>query len=86
MFFSMLLCCILMVLDGVQVMTLCNLRMMRGLLMVARFVVLGGLTMMFGSVFMVLRCLFVMFVNLVFCHSALPEVSCFRKRHRDTHQ
>ena len=79
MFFRMLLCCILMVLDGVQVMTMCNLRMMRGLLMVARFVVLGGLTMMFGSVFMVLRCLFVMFVNLVFCHSALPEVFVLQK-------
>jgi hypothetical protein len=41
-------------------------------------VMLGGLAMIFGSVFM--RCLFVMLVNLEFCHSVLPETSWQRQR------
>ena len=59
-------------------MTECNPGMMRGLFVVASFVMLGGLTMMFGSVFVVLRCLFVMLVNLVLCHSSLPGLSSFQ--------
>jgi hypothetical protein len=56
-------------------MTESNPGMMRGLHMIARFMVLGGLTMMFGSLFIVLRCLFVMLVNLVLFHSVLPDIS-----------
>jgi hypothetical protein len=41
---------------------------------------LGGLTMMFGSVLIVLRCLFMMLVNLELCHSVLPNIGC-KKRH-----
>jgi hypothetical protein len=43
-------------------MTVCNFRMMRSLFMVVRFVLLGGLAVMFGSMLMVLRRLFMMFV------------------------
>jgi hypothetical protein len=64
--------CIVLVLGSFQVMTECNPGMMRGLLVVAGFVVLGGLTMMFGSVFVMLRRLFVMLVNLLLCHCSLP--------------
>jgi hypothetical protein len=69
-----------LVLGGLQVVTECNPSMMRGLLMIARLVKLGSLTMMFGSVFIVLRGLFVMLVNLEFCHSVLPETSWLRER------
>ena len=44
---------------------------MCGLLVVTRLMVLAGLTMMFGSVFIVLRGLFVMLVNLELCHFVL---------------
>jgi hypothetical protein len=71
----MLPCDIVLVLSGFQVMTECNPGMMRGLLMIARFVMLGGLAMMFGSWFIVLRSLFVMLMNLVLCHSVLLEIS-----------
>ena len=40
--------------------------------MISRFVMPGGLAMMFGGLLIVLRCLFVMLVNLVLCHSDLP--------------
>jgi hypothetical protein len=54
-------------------MTECNPSVMRGLLVIARLVKLGGLTMVFGGVFVMLRRLFVMLVNLVLCHSVLPK-------------
>jgi len=54
--------------------------MMRRLLVIARLVMLGGLTMVFGGVFVMLRRLFVMLVNLVLCHSVLPNVSWLRER------
>ena len=52
---------------------------MCGLLVVARLMMLAGLTMMFGSVFIVLRGLFVMLVNLELCHSVLPDISWRKK-------
>jgi hypothetical protein len=64
-----------LMLRGLQVMAECDPGMMRGLLMIARFVKLRGLTMMFGSLVIVLRCLFVMLVYLVFRHSVLPDIS-----------
>jgi hypothetical protein len=80
MHFRMLPCGIVLVLGGFQVMTECNPGMVRRLLVLPRLVMLGGLTMMFGSVFIVLRGLFVMLVNLEFCHSLLPETSWLRER------
>ena len=78
--FRMLPCGVVLVLRGFQIMTECDPGVMRGLLMIAGFVMLGGLAMIFGSVFIVLRCLFVMLVNLEFCHSVLPETSWQRQR------
>jgi hypothetical protein len=66
---------IVLVLGGFEVMTECDPGMMRGLFMISRFVMLGGLAMMFGGLVIVLRCLFVMLVNLVLCHSDLPDFS-----------
>ena len=62
--FRMLPCGVVLVLGGFQVMAKCNPSMMCGFLVVPRLVMLGGLTMMFGSLFIVLRRLFVMLVNL----------------------
>jgi hypothetical protein len=76
----MLPCGIVLVLSRFQVMTESNPGMMRGLHMIPRFVVLGGLAMMFGSLFIVLCCLFVMLVDLVLFHSILPDVSWLKQR------
>ena len=54
-----------MVLGGVHVMAMCHRRVMRRLFMVASFVVLCGLPMVLGRVFMVVGSLFVEFVNFV---------------------
>jgi hypothetical protein len=75
--FRVLPCCIVLVLGSLQVMTEGNPGMMRGLLVVASFVMLGGFTMMFGSVFVMLRCLFVMLVNLVLCHETMRAPRTF---------
>jgi hypothetical protein len=71
----MLPCGVVLVLGRFQIMTERNPGMMRGLHMIARFVVLGGLAMMFGSLFIMLRRVLVMLVNLILCHSALPDIS-----------
>ena len=75
MHFRMLPGGVVLVLSRFQVMTESNPGMVRGLHMIARFVVLGGLAMMFGSLFIVLRCFFVMLVNFVLFHSVLPGMS-----------
>ena len=62
-----------LVLGSFQVMTEGNSGMVRGLLVIARFVMLGGLTMMFGSLLVVLRRMFVMLMNLMVCHFVLPD-------------
>jgi hypothetical protein len=72
--FRMLPCGVVLVLGGFQVMAKCNPSMMCGFLVVPRLVMLGGLTMMFGSLFIVLRRLFVMLVNLELCHSVPLEI------------
>jgi hypothetical protein len=69
-----------LVLGGLQVMTECNPSIVRGLFVIARFVKLRGLTMMFGSLVIVLCCLFVMLVYLVFRHSILPDISWLPKK------
>ena len=62
-----------LVLGSLQVMTEGNPGVVRGLFVIARFVVLGGLTMMFGRLLVVLRRMFVMLVNLVLCHFVLLD-------------
>ena len=61
--FRMLSRGLVLVLGGLQVVTECNPGVMRRLLVVARLMMLAGLTMVFGSVFIVLRRLFVVLVN-----------------------
>ena len=73
MHFRVLPCGIVLVLESLQVMTEGNPGMMRGLLVIARLVKLGGLTMMLGRLLIVVRGVLVMLVNLVLCHSVLPE-------------
>ena len=70
---------IIVVLGRLHVMTMRNFGMMRGLLVSARLVMLGGLMMMFGGLFMVMRRLFVMFVNVVLGHWFLPEIPNCKK-------
>jgi hypothetical protein len=71
----MLPCRTVLMLGGFQVMTECNPGMMRGLLVIARLVMLGSLTMMLGGMFVVLRCLFVVLMNFVLGHAVLPGIS-----------
>jgi hypothetical protein len=72
---------IVLVLRGFEVMTECDPGMMRGLFMISSFVLLGGLAMMFGGLVIVLRCLFVMLVNLILCHSDLPDFPVSARLH-----
>jgi hypothetical protein len=65
---------IVLVLGSFQVMTEGNPGMVRGFLVIARFVMLGGFAMMFGRLLIVLRRMFVMLVNLVLCHFVLPDL------------
>jgi hypothetical protein len=71
----MLSCGMVLVLGGLEVVTECNPGVMRRFLVVARLMMLAGLAMMFGGVFIVLRRLFVMLVNLELCHVVLPDIS-----------
>jgi hypothetical protein len=69
--------CVLIVVGGMQVMPVSNFGMMRCFLVIARLVVLGGFTMVFRSMLVVVRGLFVMFVNVVLVqilvvHRSLP--------------
>jgi hypothetical protein len=61
-YFRVLPCGMVLVLGGLQVLTECNPSVMRSLFVIARFVMLGGFAMMFGSVFVMLSCLFVILV------------------------
>ena len=81
----MLPCGIVLVLSRFQIMTERDPGMMRSLHMIAHFVVLGGLAVMFGSLFIVLRCLLVMLVNFVFFHAALPDISWRQPNHIFVH-
>ena len=64
----------LMMLDRMQGMTMGDLGVMRGFLMIAGFVVFRGLAMMLGCMLVVGRGVLVMFVDVVFCHGSLPEL------------
>ena len=68
---------VLMMVGGMQVMPVSNLGMMRRLLVIARLMVLGGFAMVFGRMLVMVRSLFVMFVNVVLVqilvvHRSLP--------------
>jgi hypothetical protein len=65
----------LMMLGGMQMMTVRYFRMMRRLLVMAGFVVLGGFAMMLCGLFVVMRGFLVMLVDLVvqiLVHRQLP--------------
>jgi hypothetical protein len=66
----------LMMLAGMQMMTLRHFRMMRRLLVTAGFVVLGSFAMMFSRLLVMMRGLFAMLVDLVvvqiLVHRRLP--------------
>jgi hypothetical protein len=62
---------VVLVLGGFQVMTKCNSGVVRGLLVIAGFVMLGGFAMMFSSLLIMFRCSLVVFVNLVLRHFSL---------------
>jgi hypothetical protein len=64
---------ILVMLSGVQVMAMCHRGVMRRLFVMAGLVVLCGLAMVLGRLFMVVRGLFVVFVNFVI-HRASPGI------------
>ena len=46
--------------------------MVRRLLVISRFMVLGGLAMMFGRVLVVVRGILMVLMNLVTAHRSLP--------------
>jgi hypothetical protein len=64
--------CVLVVLGGVQVMTMRHFGVMRRLFVVSGLVVLGGFAMVLGRVLVVVRGLVMMFVNVVIVHRSLP--------------
>jgi len=73
---------VLVVLDGVQMMAVRDLGVMRSLFMIAGFVMLGGFAMMLGRVLMVLRGMLVVLMNLVIVHRSL---SGFLERPKHCH-
>lgn len=73
---------IVLVLGSFQVVTKGNTRMMRRLLVVAGFMMLGGLTVMLGGLLVMLGSMFVMLVNFVLCHLSLPEFLLLKARGR----
>ena len=67
---------VVLVLGRMQTVTVRYPGMMRGLFVIAGFVMLGRLAVMLCRLVVVIRRLFVMLVNLVFCHVFLPDL-CF---------
>jgi hypothetical protein len=60
----------------VQVMTVRDLRVMRALLVIAGFMVLGRMLVVLGRVFVVMRCLRMVLCTLVgMCHESTPSVN-----------
>jgi hypothetical protein len=68
----MLFRCVLVMLGGMQVMSVSYLRMMRGLFVITGLVVLCSLAMVLGCMLMVVRGLLVMLMNVVIVHRSLP--------------
>ena len=82
MLLGVFLRCVVVVLGGVQHVTMSDFGMVRGLLVIAGLGVLGGLAMMLRGMIVVFRGLVmmvvdVMFVNIVTVHCYLPD-----SRHR----
>ena len=73
MLFGVLLGRVIVVLLGMQMMTMRDFGVMRGLLVVAALVMLGRLTMMFRRLFVMMRGFFVMLVDVVLSHFCLPD-------------
>jgi hypothetical protein len=76
--FRVLLRSVLVMLARMQAVTMCDLRVMGGLLVMAGLEMLGRLAVMPGSVLMMFRSLVVMLVNFAVAHDALPV--CAPKR------
>jgi hypothetical protein len=66
------LCCVLRVLDGVQLVAVRQMRMVAGLLVVAGLFVLRSFAMMHGRMFVMLRGFGVMMVDRMFAHGKSP--------------
>jgi len=58
----------LVMLDGMQGVTVCNFGMVRSLFVIATFGMFGSFAMMFGRVFVMFRRLLVVFIYLVTAH------------------
>jgi hypothetical protein len=69
--FRVLLGGVLVMLDGVQMVAVRDLGVMRSLFMIAGLVMFGGFAMMLGRILMMLRGMFVVLVNLVIVHGSL---------------
>ena len=72
MLFGEHFCRVLVVLGSMQVMPMSDFGVVCSLFMIAGFVVFCSLVMVLGRMFVVLRGLFVMFVNIVTVHRWLP--------------
>ena len=83
MFLGVDFCRKLVVLGGMQVMPMGDLGVVRCLFVIAGLVVFSGLAMVFGRMLMVVRGLFVMFMNVVTVHRRLPgSCSVWEADHR----
>jgi hypothetical protein len=69
---GVLLRSVLVMLGRVQGMPMRDLGMVRRLLVISRFMVLGGLAMKLGRVLVVVRGILMVLMNLVTAHRSLP--------------
>jgi hypothetical protein len=72
---------VLVMLDGMQMVAVRDLGVMRSLFVIAGFVMFGRFAMMLGRVLMMLRGMFVVLVNLVIVHSSLSGSHWERPKH-----
>jgi hypothetical protein len=70
--FGVLLGGVLVMLHGVQVVAMRDVGMMRGLFVIARLMMLRRLAMVLGRMFMMMRGLLMMLVDVVTGHRSLP--------------
>jgi hypothetical protein len=63
---------VLVVLGGVQRMSVRDLGMVRGLFVISGLVVLGGFAMVFGGMLVMVRGMLVVLMNVVSAHGVLP--------------
>jgi len=62
---------VLVMLDGMQMVAVRDLGVMRGLFMIAGLVMFGGFAMMLGRILMMLRGMLVVLMDFVFVHGSL---------------